>query len=61
MNENPNEKYLCKIVSGADEKVLRIFNPPFSIVKFVQNLSETTLNYSKHKDNSYFEKCKFLI
>lgn len=57
MNQNSNEKFVCNIISGADEKILRVFTPPFSIIKYLQNLSGINLNYSRQKDNSYFEKC----
>jgi hypothetical protein len=58
LNQNSNEKFVCNIISGADEKILRVFTPPFSIVKYLQNLSEINLNYSRQKENSYYEKCK---
>ncbi len=57
LNEKPEDKYLCNIISGADEKILRVFSPPYSIIKYLQNLSEINLNYSKEKDNSYYDKC----
>ena len=57
LNQNLSEMFVCNIVSGADEKVLRVFTPPFSIVKYLQNLSEINLNYSRQKENSYYEKC----
>ena len=52
---------VCKIVSGADEKIIRVFNAPFNIVKFLQQLSGISLNFKKEKDNSYYEKCKIII
>ena len=51
------ECYTCKIVSGADEKIIRIFDPPFNLVKFIQNLSKIDLIFNKEHDNSYYEKC----
>lgn len=58
-NQNSDEKFVCNIISGADEKVLRVFTPPYSIIKYLQTLSEINLNYSRLKDNSFYEKCKF--
>jgi len=58
LNQNSNEKFVCNIISGADEKILRVFTPPFSIVKYLHHLSEINLNYSRQKENSCYEKCK---
>jgi len=57
----PNNKLnISKFVSGADEKVIRSFTPPFNIVKFLNQLSEIEIKYSKEHENSYFEKCKLV-
>ncbi len=52
---------LCKIVSGADEKVLRTFTGPFNIVKFLNMLSGVEINFKSDHDNQYYEKCNVLL
>lgn len=58
LTESRDNNVVCKIVVGADEKIIRIFNAPFNIVKFLQELSGINLNFKKDKENSYYEKCK---
>ena len=56
INENnPNEKLLCKIITGADEKLLRIFTPPFNLIKFLKELSEIDLKFKKDNTNEFYE------
>ena len=55
LNEHP-EACMSKIVSGADEKIIRTFNAPFNIIKFLQQLSQVNLNFSREHDNNYYEK-----
>jgi len=47
---------ICKLVSGGDEKVIRKFEAPFNIVKFLKELSKVDLVFSQEHDNSYYEK-----
>lgn len=39
------------IVSGADEKVIRIFDPPFSFIQNLNSLSGASLRYSSELTN----------
>jgi elongator complex protein 2 len=56
--DNTGNNYICRIVSGADEKIIRVFQPPFNIIQYLQKLSNINLRYSKENDNSFYEKCK---
>lgn len=56
ISDDPTKTYLCKLVSGADEKIIRLFTPPFNLVKFLQQLSDVQINFSKNHDNQYYEK-----
>jgi elongator complex protein 2 len=56
-NGDQNSDFSCKIVSGADEKIIRIFDPPYNLVKFLQNLSNVEIRYNPEHENSYYEKC----
>ena len=56
--QNRNDNVVCRIVSGADEKIIRVFNAPFNTVKFLEELSGIHLNFKKEKENSFYEKCK---
>ncbi len=57
--DEKDENYTCKIVSGADEKIIRVFDPPYNLVKFLQLLSNVDMRFNRAKDNSYYEKCKY--
>lgn len=61
VNKGSDEKYIGRIASGADEKILRVFQPPFNIIHFLQELSEIKLNFSRENENSYYEKCNIFI
>jgi elongator complex protein 2 len=61
LSDDPTGNYLCRLVSGADEKVIRIFSPPFNLVNFLNNLSNIKINFSKEHDNKYYEKCKIIL
>jgi len=39
------------IVSGADEKIIRIFDPPFNFVKNINELSLTDYVYTNEMSN----------
>lgn len=54
---NKTNDLINKIASGADEKIIRLFEPSFSLIKFVENLSKKTLRFNETKDNQYYEKC----
>lgn len=51
-----NTPLITKIAVGADEKIIRVFEPPYNIIKFLANLSDVTMNYTASKDNAYYEK-----
>ena len=55
-NENKNEELICKIISASEEKVLRIFNPPFNIIKFLKELSKKELRFKSDNSNEFYEK-----
>jgi elongator complex protein 2 len=58
LNQNEGEKVIIsKLITAADEKILRTFLPPYNIIKFVQKLSEENILYSKEHDNEYYDKC----
>ena len=54
--ENKNEDLICKIISASEEKVLRIFNPPFNIIKFLKELSKKELKFKNDNSNEFYEK-----
>jgi elongator complex protein 2 len=58
LTDKRNESYSCKLVAGADEKIIRVFDPPYNLIKYLQQLSNITINFSKEHDNSYYDKCK---
>lgn len=55
-NQKDNMNYICRLISGADEKLIRIFTPPFNIVTFSQQLSNLTLQFKPDNTNEYYEK-----
>ena len=57
LNTEVNGNFMSKLVSGADEKIIRIFSPPFNIVKFLHELSEVDINFSREHKNEFYEKC----
>ena len=54
--ENKNEDLICKIISASEEKVLRMFNPPFNIIKFLKELSKKELKFKNDNSNEFYEK-----
>ena len=54
--ENKNEEIICKIISASEEKVLRMFNPPFNIIKFLKELSKKELKFKSDNTNEFYEK-----
>lgn len=58
-NLSTDENLVCDLVSGAAEKIVRKFTPPYNLVKFLKELGSSELRYSRDKDNSYWEKCIF--
>ena len=47
---------MCKIISASEEKVLRMFNPPFNIIKFMKELSKKEINFKNDNTNEFYEK-----
>ena len=47
---------MCKIISASEEKVLRMFNPPFNIIKFLKELSKKEINFKNDNTNEFYEK-----
>eukprot|EP01022_Parablepharisma_sp_SALTPOND_P004703 TRINITY_DN1207_c0_g1_i1.p1 TRINITY_DN1207_c0_g1~~TRINITY_DN1207_c0_g1_i1.p1 ORF type:complete len:854 (-),score=53.11 TRINITY_DN1207_c0_g1_i1:26-2587(-) len=45
-----------KVVSAADEKVLRIFDPPYLFLKAANEFSDAHIKYSQTIDNSSYEE-----
>lgn len=45
-----------KIVSGADEKVVRVFEAPYSFVKTLNSLSDSNVRFSEKETNEEAEK-----
>ena len=54
--KNSKEDIICKIISASEEKVLRIFNPPFNIIKFLKDLSKKELKFKDDNSNEFYEK-----
>ena len=42
-NNTDHKKFCDIIVSGADEKILRLYEPPPYFINFINNLSKTNL------------------
>ena len=55
-NDENKEEIICKIISASEEKVLRIFNPPFNIIKFLKDLSNKELKFKVDNSNEFYEK-----
>ena len=53
---NLGENTMCKIISASEEKVLRMFNPPFNIIKFLKELSKKDINFKNDNTNEFYEK-----
>ena len=53
---NFGENTMCKIISASEEKVLRMFNPPFNIIKFLKELSKKDMNFKNDNTNEFYEK-----
>ena len=47
---------MCKIISASEEKVLRMFNPPFNVIKFLKELSKKEINFKNDNTNEFYEK-----
>ena len=56
MTKNKDEELICKIISASEEKVLRMFNPPFNIIKFLKELSKKELKFKSDNSNEFYEK-----
>ena len=56
MTKNKDEELICKIISASEEKVLRMFNPPFNIIKFLEELSKKELKFKSDNSNEFYEK-----
>ncbi len=46
---------MSNLLSGGDEKVLRLFEPPFSFVKNANSLSDTGFRYTVDESNAEIE------
>lgn len=55
-NGDTDYKYGAHIVSGADEKILRIFDPPYSFVKAANKYNEDKLRFTKDMSNEDVEQ-----
>ena len=53
---NFGKNTMCKIISASEEKVLRMFNPPFNIIKFLKELSKKDINFKNDNTNEFYEK-----
>ena len=53
---NKGEQVMCKIISASEEKVLRMFNPPFNIIKFLKELSKKEIKFKDDNSNEFYEK-----
>lgn len=53
--EDDSTKYPAHIISGADEKILRIFDAPYSFVKSANKYSESGLRFNKDMSNEEVE------
>ena len=53
-----NGSQACKLLSGGDEKVLRVFEAPYNYVKTINSLSpyELDLKYSLELSNQQVEQ-----
>ena len=54
--EDNKEEIICNIISASEEKVLRMFNPPFNLIKFLKELSLKELKFKKDNTNEFYEK-----
>ena len=54
---NLGNSVISKIVSASDEKIIRIFEPTYNLVKFLEQISNVSMRYSNENENSYYEKC----
>ena len=53
---NLGKNNLCKIISASEEKVLRMFNAPFNLIKFLKELTKKEINFKNDNTNEYYEK-----
>ena len=53
--DNNDDKLICKLISGAEEKLLRIFTPPFNLIKYLKELSEVNIKFKKDNSNEFYE------
>lgn len=56
---NTDKDCMCKLVSCSEEKIIRVFEPVFNLVRYLNDLSGLSLNFSVDKPNSEFEKNQF--
>lgn len=45
-----------KMVSASEEKIIRLFEPPYNLVKFLNSISNLNIQYSTEKPNEEYEK-----
>ena len=53
---NLGKNNLCKFISASEEKVLRMFNAPFNLIKFLKELTKKEINFKNDNTNEYYEK-----
>ena len=53
---NLGKNNLCKFISASEEKVLRMFNAPFNLIKFLKELAKKEINFKNDNTNEYYEK-----
>lgn len=66
LNDNKSKSLVCKLISASEEKIIRMFDPPYNIVKYLntfnqlnnlsQNKTEDVFVMSYTKSNSEYEK-----
>lgn len=51
-----NYNLINKFICASEEKIIRMFEPSFNTLKYINCLSELEFNFSKTKSNDFFEK-----
>ena len=56
LNTENEKNILCNIITGSEEKILRIFSPPFNLIKYLKELSEIDIKFKPDNSNEFYEK-----